>query len=64
MSDVKLIVGGSLEEDAADLLSAWHRSERGKDVSERALVFESWEALAKVLTGERLRLLKHCACAS
>jgi len=59
MSDVKLIVGGSLEDDANGFLDAWYRSERGEEVSERALVFESWEALAKVLTGERFRLLKH-----
>jgi predicted transcriptional regulator len=59
MSDVKLIVGGSLEDDAKGFLNPWHRSERGEEVSERALVFESWEALAKVLTGERFRLLKH-----
>jgi predicted transcriptional regulator len=59
MTDLKLIVGGSLEDDANGFLDAWHRSEHGEDVSERALVFESWEALAKVLTGERFRLLKH-----
>ncbi|MFZ1919978.1 MAG: hypothetical protein WAU58_20590, partial [Terriglobales bacterium] len=35
------------------------RAERGDTVSERTLVFESWDMLAKVLTGERYRLLKH-----
>jgi predicted transcriptional regulator len=59
MSDVKLIVGGSLEDDAAAFVDAWHRAERGDDVHERTLVFESWETLAKVLTGERVRLLRH-----
>lgn len=59
MSDVKLIVGGDLEDDAAAFVDAWHRTERGEKVRERALVFESWEMLAKVLTGERVRLLKH-----
>ncbi len=54
-----MIIGGSLEEDAAAFVDAWHRTERGEDVCERALVFESWEALAKVLTGERFRLLKY-----
>jgi predicted transcriptional regulator len=54
-----LIAGGGLEDDAKGFLDAWHRSEHGEEVSERALVFESWEALAKVLTGERFRLLKH-----
>ena len=59
MTDVKLIVGGSLKDDDAAFVSAWHRAEKGEDVCERALVFESWEALAKVLTGERYRLLKY-----
>jgi predicted transcriptional regulator len=59
MSDVKLIVGGNLEEDTAAFVNAWHRAERGEDLCDRALVFESWDALAKVLTGERFRLLKH-----
>jgi predicted transcriptional regulator len=59
MSNAKLIVGGNLEEDGAAFLDAWHRAERGEVVEDRALVFESWEALAKVLTGERYRLLKH-----
>ncbi len=59
MNDIKLIVGGSIEDDAAAFIDAWHRTEQGEEVSERALIFESWEALAKVLTGERFRLLKH-----
>jgi len=59
MSDIKLSVGGTLEDDAAAFVDAWRRTERGEDVYERALVFESWETLAKVLTGERIRLLKH-----
>ena len=59
MSDLNLIVGSKLEDDAAAFVDAWHRTERGEKVRERALVFESWEKLAKVLTGERYRLLKH-----
>ena len=59
MTAVKLIVGGSLEDDAAAFLDAWHRTRRGGRVRERAIVFESWEALASVLTGERYRLLRH-----
>ena len=59
MSDIKLGVGGSLEDDAAAFVDAWRRTERGEDVRERALAFESWEMMAKVLTGERVRLLKH-----
>jgi predicted transcriptional regulator len=60
MSDVKVIVGGTMEDDAADLLDAWHRTERGEQVmTQRVLAFESWEGLSNVLTGERFRLLRH-----
>jgi predicted transcriptional regulator len=58
-NEMKLIVGGCLEDDAAAFVDAWRRSERGEKVRERALVFENWLALAKVLTGERYRLLRH-----
>ena len=60
MSDVKLIIGGTMEDDAADFLDAWRRTERGERVAEeRVLAFESWEGLSSVLTGERFRLLRH-----
>jgi predicted transcriptional regulator len=59
MADVKVFVGGSLEDDAAAFLDAWHRTERGETVNERVLAFESWEGLARVMTGERYRLLRH-----
>jgi len=59
MKDLKLIAGGSLEDDAAAFLDAWHRTKRGSKVREHAIAFESWEALASVLTGERYRLLRH-----
>jgi hypothetical protein len=52
MTAVKLIVGGSLEDDAAAFLDAWHRTGRGGKVRERTVAFESWEALAGVLTGD------------
>jgi predicted transcriptional regulator len=55
----KLLVGGSVEDDAAAFLDAWHRAERGQRVNERVLAFESWEGLASVMTGERYRLLRH-----
>lgn len=59
MSDVKVIVGGSLAEDAAAFVDAWHRAERGVAVADHVLAFESWEALSSIMTGERLRLLRH-----
>jgi len=59
MAETKVIVGGDLEEDAAAFLDAWHRVERGQIVDENVLAFESWEALASIMTGERYRLLRH-----
>jgi len=58
-AEVGIVLGGSLEEDAAVFLKAWHEAERGNPAEESVLAFESWEALASVLTGERFRLLRH-----
>lgn len=59
MTHIKVIVGGTLDDDGAAFLDAWHRSERGEAVDECVLAFESWEALTHVLTGERYRMLCH-----
>lgn len=59
MVDVKVIVGGSMEEDGAAFVEAWHQAAAGAEVRERVLAFESWEGLARVLTGERVRMLRH-----
>ncbi len=59
MDNVRVIVGGTIEDDAAAFLDGWRRAERGDAVHERVLAFESWEGLARVMTGERFRLLRH-----
>jgi predicted transcriptional regulator len=60
LSDVvKLIVGRTAKDVAADFLSAWKRAELGETVRERVLSFENWEGLAAVMTGERYRLLRY-----
>jgi len=60
MNDVKITVGGALEDDAARrFVDAWHRGERGETFRERHLAFESWDALARVLTGKRMELLRY-----
>ncbi len=59
VADLKVIVGGSIEDDSAAFLDAWRRAERGESVVERVLAFESWEGLARVMTSERYRLLRH-----
>jgi predicted transcriptional regulator len=60
MSDVKLTAGGAFEEEASrQFIDAWHRVERGECFHERHLAFESWDALARVLTGKRMELLRY-----
>ena len=60
MTEVKITVGGAMEAEAARrFVDAWHRAERGETSRERHLAFESWDALARVLTGKRMELLRH-----
>ena len=60
MSNVKIKVGGAMESEASRrFIDAWHRAERGKTIHERHLAFESWDALARVLTGKRMELLRY-----
>src|SRR6202521_661726 len=60
MSDIKVTVGGPIEEDAARrFVDAWHRAERGESFREQHLAFEGWDALARVLTGKRMELLRY-----
>ncbi|HEV2956946.1 MAG TPA: hypothetical protein VGX95_12570 [Xanthobacteraceae bacterium] len=60
MSDVKITVGGAMEEEATrGFVDAWHRAERGERFRERRLAFESWDALVRVLTSKRMDLLRY-----
>jgi predicted transcriptional regulator len=59
MSDVKITVGGVMEEASRRFVNAWHRAERGERFQERHLAFESWDALARVMTGKRMELLHY-----
>jgi predicted transcriptional regulator len=60
MNDVKITVGGKMEEDASQRFAdAWHRAERGDTFRERHLTFESWDALTRVLTNRRMELLRY-----
>jgi len=60
MTELKITVGGALEEEATKrFVGAWHRADKGEQFSERHLSFESWDALTRVLTGKRLELLRH-----
>jgi predicted transcriptional regulator len=60
MNNVKVSVGGAMEDEAARrFVDAWHRGERGETFHERRLAFESWDALARVLTSKRMELLRY-----
>ena len=60
MSNVKITVGGAMEDEASRrFVDAWHRAERGETFHERHLAFESWDTLARVLTGKRMELLRY-----
>ncbi len=60
MSDVKITVGGNMEDDAvAPVLRGMASCRAGKTFHERHVAFESWDALARVLTGKRMELLRY-----
>lgn len=58
MSEIKITVGGDLEQEASSqFIDAWHRAERGETFHERHLAFENWETLARILSNKRMELL-------
>ena len=60
MKAVKITVGGTVENDAKRrFVDAWHRAEGGESFRERRLAFESWNALARVLTTRRMELRRY-----
>jgi len=60
MSDIKIKVNGDIEREAERrFVDSWHRAERGESFRERHLSFESWDALARVMTGKRMELLRY-----
>jgi predicted transcriptional regulator len=60
MSEVEFTVASVFEEKAShNFIDAWHRAERGETFHEHHLAFESWDALARVLTNKRMELLRN-----
>ena len=60
MSELKIHVAEGFDSLAARVAEAWHRAEGGEAVEPEAHVtFESWEGLARTLSGKRLDLLRH-----
>lgn len=60
MNDVRITVGGAMEDEAARrFIDAWHRAEHGENFRERRLAVESWDALTRVLTRKRMEILRY-----
>ena len=59
MTELKIHVGDHLDDMGQRFVDAWHRAERGEDISERHLSFDGFETLTRVLTPKRLELLRH-----
>lgn len=59
MSKLDIHVGGSFADSRRRLLEAVTRAGRGEAVAEDHVTFESWEALAAVMTPKRIALIRH-----
>jgi predicted transcriptional regulator len=57
--ELRVHVGETLDEIGARVVSAWHRMERGEEVDEKHISFETWETMVRVLSPKRLELLRH-----
>ena len=52
-------VGESLDDIGARAISAWRRMQRGEEINEKHVSFETWETMVRVLSPKRLELLRH-----
>jgi predicted transcriptional regulator len=59
MNDLNLHVGYDPAASKARVLEAIHRAKTGPVEPESHVTFESWDGLARVLSGKRLALLRH-----
>lgn len=56
MSNIQISVGGAFEAEAASRFArAWKQAAAGEVFRDQHLAFESWDVLARVLTGGELR---------
>jgi predicted transcriptional regulator len=63
MSDVKITVGGTMDDVATShFVDAWHRAKQGETLHERQLAFENWDALTRILAGKLMQLLRYVRC--
>jgi predicted transcriptional regulator len=58
MSTLQIHVGGGFADTEQRVLDAVSRHENGEDVVEHHLTFESWQTFARVMTANRLELLR------
>jgi predicted transcriptional regulator len=59
MSTLQIHVGGSFADTERRVLDAVARHEAGETVAEQHLTFENWQTFARVMTANRLELLRH-----
>ena len=59
MSRLDIHVGGTFAATKQRVLEAVARAERGEAVGETHVTFETWEALAAVMTLKRFALIRH-----
>lgn len=56
---VQIQVGETMEDVGERFVDAWRRMERGEQVNEKHVSFETWETMVRVLSPKRLELLRH-----
>lgn len=59
MSRLDIHVGGTLDDMKRRVVDAVGRAVRGEAVREDHVAFESWDALASVMTTRRFEMLRH-----
>lgn len=59
MTRLEVHVGGSFADTKKRVRDAVARAERGEPVGETHITFETWEALAAVMTPRRFALIRH-----
>jgi predicted transcriptional regulator len=59
MSTLQIHVGGSFGDTERRVLDAVAHHESGEPVMEHHLTFENWQTFARVMTANRLELLRH-----
>ncbi len=57
--ELQVHVGETLDDIGARAISAWDRMQRGEEVNEKHISFETWEAMVRILSPKRLELLRH-----